>query len=93
MFILMAVNVSESSFTVEINIIKDNACSKAGIVVNELLETFSRAKQIYISDRVLHLPKLKLEALLSIKVNAQILFKVLHCQLFESLAINFAIGV
>ena len=33
--------VSESSFTVYINIIKDNACSKAGIVVNELWETFT----------------------------------------------------
>ena len=35
--------VSESSFTVKVNIIKDNVCSKAGIVVNELPETFTRA--------------------------------------------------
>ena len=31
----------DSSFTVYINIIKDNACSKAGIVVKELWETFT----------------------------------------------------
>ena len=38
----MLVKVSESSFTVKINIIKDNVYSKAGIVVNELSETFTR---------------------------------------------------
>ena len=43
MFLLSAINLvkcSESSFTVKINIIKNNFSPKAGIVVNELSETF-----------------------------------------------------
>ena len=45
--------VSASSFTVKISLIKDNACSKAGIAVNELWETFTIINKLLHALRVM----------------------------------------